>query len=255
MRAMRQSVWSAAFAAGVCVAAAGAQASFVFSPTSGLDSSINSKGWTIPSSGVTVRQVGNTTYQTFNANSARRVFTFDSEDSYPAGASGVLSGTLNLSQALYGGPTSLSTSIAVSGTGTTRQVNQADGQDNFESSGDGAVVINWTTVTISFDNGVGAVGFTTNRSSNVLTMKLFSDSGVTQIGSDYTLPAAGNGDHDFFGYTAGGSTSIKQIQISQPTQSQYGIDDLTVVPVPEPGLTTLAAAATAMLLARRRRQT
>jgi hypothetical protein len=252
---MRQSVWSAAFAAGVCLAAAGAQASFVFSPTTGLDSSINSKGWTIPTSGTAVRQVGNTTYQTFNANSARRVFTFDSEDNYPAGnPQGVLPGTLNLSQALYGGPTSLSTSIAVSGTGTTRQVNQADGQDNFESSGDGAVITTYTTVTISFDNGVGAVGFTTNRSALPLTVKVFSDAGTTQIGSDYTLPAAGNGEHDFFGYTATAPTSIRQIQISQASAFQYGIDDLTVVPVPEPGLVGLSAGAATALLARRRRK-
>ena len=192
----------------------------------GLDGIVNSGAH------VLVEEVGNVSASQFNGlvtGSSYRTFQFTIEDGDGYGTSGTLT-DVDLTRAVSG--IDLQTDLEAVGAGFDRTVS------TFTPTG-GTQALAYagtnTEAIFTFDTPVNGIGFTLNRFDTGAQVALFADAALTmQIGSTFSLTSNfGIGSQrSFFGYLGG---QILGVRIINGGGSQFGIDDFTIVMVPEPG--------------------
>lgn len=228
----------------IAAATAPAIATTITNP-SGLGGLINTGGFAL------VQQAGNSSLSVFNgyvSNSAIDTyrFSFETADGYTAPT------VTRVTLTEAGSGIALVTDLGIAGAGFSRA------QSDFRpTSGTGAIAYagTITQATYSFSAPVDAVGFTLNRFGSSAVIELYSDAALTtRIGDSVSMTGnQGVGtERSFFGGTSA-TRDIRGVRITNNGNQQFGIDDFTVVVVPEPTM-WLAAMGLALATACRTRR-
>ncbi len=198
-------------------------------------------------------EVGNYSSSQFNANNNRKVFQFEVSQGYPGNLGGSF-GDIVLTQAVSGIDLHLNLT-GVSGW-YSRNYNVTSG---YATSGESSIVFKGDTVNgsqiLTISPGVQAVGFVLSLAADhKMTCKFFSDTDGNNLLQQYVAAptaeqAADAGETPraeiFVGYNSS-SSPIERVEMyyeytGTGNPSQWNMDDLVVVPVPEPATIGLFA--------------
>ena len=180
----------------------------------GLDTNINTLGETME------EEVGNCSFDQFNANPSTYNHTFESSDGYDTAIGRVLSVILT---------------EGISGIDLVTDFYKDPGGGGFGNvtttwmPTGGAYSAAWSSVgthSMTFDRDVQGVGFTLNRLYIGVDIKLYDVCDV-QIGPAYSVAPNGASGHSFFGYYDY-DAEIRKVEWTT-VLGQYSIDDLTLI--------------------------